>query len=685
MREAYYCCPGTELLELDCLEMDATLQYLVNKFAPGGEVKLVNSKNKQLKCTVEKENNIIRARGLGKFIKALKNNYFYITPGEGGTFYLSTTNLCLPAFPLETDSHPRIHFPGAGERQSLLQSLPGKVTGKIDHYYLHRQGLNFALSPGFDTLLSLNVVRNVEPYDYQIRTVFHVLQHMRGRALLCDEVGLGKTVEAGLIMMEYIMRGLAKKILILTPSSLIQQWQEEMRGKFNLDFITADGPEFKKAGNGWRQFDRVIASVDKAKRKGTAELVCGEEYDLVIVDEVHHLKNRKTQGWQLVNRLKKRYILLLTATPVENDLEELFNLITLLSPGQLDTAKNFRRRYISKDDRLKPTNVSDLKGFLKDVMIRNRRSETNSILTRRHAETVEVELTPPERELYEMVTGLVRSQFHRKGNKGMNRLVLKILQREAGSSSRAVIPTLERLAENSDLPAGLREALRETAAGAGVIRDNAKARVLLELLSRLPGKVIVFTGFQHTRVYLTELLERAGFEVVTFHGGMRRAEKERAIRDFAGPARVLVSTESGGEGRNLQFCNIMVNYDLPWNPMRIEQRIGRIHRLGQKRDVYIYNLSARDTIEAGILELLDAKLNMFQLVVGELDMILGNLRKKQDFEDLLLDIWAGYRDEEERSRRLEELGEELVRAREHYQQVKELDERLLGELLPDAE
>ena len=119
--------------------------------------------------------------------------------------------------------------------------------------------------------------------------------------------------------------------------------------------------------------------------------------------------------------------------------------------------------------------------------------------------------------------------------------------------------------------------------------------------------------------------------------------------------------------------------------MRIEQRIGRIHRVGQTRDVYIYNLSARDTIEASILELLDAKLNMFRLVVGELDMILGNLKQKQDFEDLLLEIWAGSKKEEDCLRRMQDLGEELVQAREHYRQVKEVDERLLGELVPDVE
>jgi len=146
---------------------------------------------------------------------------------------------------------------------------------------------------------------------------------------------------------------------------------------------------------------------------------------------------------------------------------------------------------------------------------------------------------------------------------------------------------------------------------------------------------------------------------------------------------VLVSTETGSEGRNLQFCNVMINYDLPWNPMRIEQRIGRIHRLGQEKDVFIYNLSAAGTVEAHILELLDAKINMFQLVVGELDMILGNLQEKRDFEDIIMDIWANAADEGSLKAGLDDLGERLTAAKKHYLAVKEIDDELLGELIPE--
>jgi len=163
---------------------------------------------------------------------------------------------------------------------------------------------------------------------------------------------------------------------------------------------------------------------------------------------------------------------------------------------------------------------------------------------------------------------------------------------------------------------------------------------------------------------------------VNFHGGMTRAQKEHVIIQFREGTRVLVSTESGGEGRNLQFCHRMVNFDIPWNPMRI---IGRIHRIGQQHEVNIYNLTAQGTMEEHILRILDAKINLFQLVVGELDMILGSLDNQREFEDILMDIWIQAKDEDELIRGVDALGDELLAAKTHYQKVREVDDRLLSE------
>ncbi len=563
----------------------------------------------------------------------------------------------------------------------------GAVSPAAD-LYLHRQALGLLLSPGFDTLLSVQAARDIQLLDYQLATVRHVLKHLRGRALLCDEVGLGKTIEAGLIMMEYLLRGLVRRVLVLTPPSLVEQWRQEMQAKFNLDFITYDAPLFKSTPRPWTVFPYIIASLDTSKREPHRSMVLEPAYDLVIVDEAHHLKNKTTQAYQLVSQLKKKYVLFLTATPVENDLEELFNLITLLQPGQLETASSFKRKYITRGDPLKPKNTEELKRLVREVMVRNRRSETGVITARRHAEVVEVTLSPEEAAFYRRLTSFVRGHYTPEAAKlsgGVNQFILKTLQREVGSSIEAVLPTLEKMAASEENPPSLRRLLKTLADQAGEVPRRAKAEALVRLLKKIPAKAVVFTCFRETLHFLAALLEREGFSVARLHGGMRRAEKEAQVQAFAGGARVLVSTETGSEGRNLQFCNVLVNYDLPWNPMRIEQRIGRLHRLGQTKDVYIYNLSAAGTVEAYILDLLDAKINMFQLVVGELDMILGNLREKKNFEDIVMDIWAGAADEAALQAGLAELGEKLAAAKKHYLAVKELDDRLLGELLPEKD
>ncbi|MZP42904.1 DEAD/DEAH box helicase family protein [Heliobacterium gestii] len=563
------------------------------------------------------------------------------------------------------------------------------ITGRgasADDLYLRRQALLFSLHPGFDTLLSLTAVRDMAPFDYQIRTVRHVLANLRGRALLCDEVGMGKTVEAGLIALEYMLRGLARRVLILAPPSLVSQWREEMQAKFNLDFITYDDPAFKAHDAPWTFFPRIIASIDTAKRESHRQQIGAVAFDLVICDEAHHLKNRRTQAYQLVSQLQKKYILLLTATPVENDLEELFNLITLLLPGQLETAAAFKKKYITRGDALKPKNTEELKTLVREVMVRNRRSETGVILSRRYAETIRLQLSPEEMAFYRRLTHFVRGFFTGGQDKlqgGASLLTLKVLQREIGSSIEALLPTLAKMAEQPAYAPEMRRLFAALQEQAKTVPRRAKADALVQLLKGLNDKVIVFTGFSETHRYLVRRLTEAGFTVAQLHGGMKRLEKEEQVRHFAEEAQVLLSTETGSEGRNLQFCRCLVNYDLPWNPMQIEQRIGRIHRIGQERDVHIYNLSAQDTLESHMLELLDAKINMFQLVVGELDMILGNLKENQGFEDMVLNAWLQSADEREMETQMVKVGDQLLDAKNHYLAVKAVDERLLGELMPD--
>ena len=203
---------------------------------------------------------------------------------------------------------------------------------------------------------------------------------------------------------------------------------------------------------------------------------------------------------------------------------------------------------------------------------------------------------------------------------------------------------------------------------------------LLELLGGTPEKAIVFTAFRATLESILAALQARGISATAFHGGMSLKEKAASLERFEREARVLVSSEAGSEGRNLQFCNTVVNYDLPWNPQRIEQRIGRVSRIGQARDVYVFNLAAPQTLEGHLLELLDAKIHMFELVIGEMDMILGNLSDERDFEEILMAMWTEAGSGETFRKRLDEMGETLLEAKRGYLRAKQVDDTLFGEV-----
>ncbi|RRR66079.1 MAG: DEAD/DEAH box helicase [Candidatus Viridilinea halotolerans] len=550
-------------------------------------------------------------------------------------------------------------------------------------FRLSLQAAQLAIVAGFDELLSTPLLREVELFEHQLRTARTVLRRMRGRALLCDEVGLGKTVEAGMITLELVARGLARRTLILTPPSLVEQWQGELRRKFGLASIAYDDPTFREQGAAaWGQHERIVASYHTAKREPHRSAILAHEWDLVIIDEAHHLRNRATLLWQFAAELRKKYMLLLTATPVQNNLEELFNLVTLLQPGLLRTARVFQKQFVDRRDKLAPRNVAQLHDLLAEVMVRNRRSTVGMKLTRRIARTESVPLSAEEQRLYLGVSSFVRHHLRSGSSRGrgpLNRMTLLTLQRALGSAGPAAAPMLERLALDTRLAADERATLGELAATARNLTSQAKVERLFALLRTFPDKLVIFTQFRETQALLERHLRAANEEVVLFHGGLTRVQKEESISAFRGPARLLLTTDAGSEGRNLQFCHGIVNFDLPWNPMRIEQRIGRLSRIGQTRDVHVFNLVAADTLEAAILHLLDAKIAMFELVVGEVDMILGNLDDEQEFEDLVADTWAQASDEQAFQAALDHLGERLIAARGAYLRQRAHDDALFGE------
>lgn len=561
----------------------------------------------------------------------------------------------------------------------IVSELEEGAYAPLEAYQLSRWAHTVALTPGFEELISLASLREVIPYEHQLAAVKTVLNRMRGRALLADEVGLGKTVEAGIILSELLRRRLVRRVLVLVPPGLVTQWQEELRRKFYLDFVTHDAEPFRQEGpEAWTRFERVVASFHTAKRPEHARVILRVPYDLVIVDEAHHLRNARTVLWQFVNGLRRTYLLLLTATPVQNDLEELFNLVTLLQPGQLKTLKAFRRDHVARGDRRQPQDPEGLRRLLSEVMVRNRRATTPVALTRRVARTLLVEPTAVERELYVGLSDFLREHYRR--GSGITRMMVQTLQMELGSSPHAAALTLERLLAQQGQPS-VGEALRRFLDQARSLVEDAKSRALLGLLRSWSDKLLIFTRFRATQEHLARLLRETGEPCALYHGGLPRREKEEVVRAFEGPCRILISTEAGGEGRNLQFAHGLVNYDLPWNPMRIEQRIGRLSRVGQTRDVYVFNLVAPGTIEETLLEILDAKINMFELVIGEIDMILGQLATGQEFEELITDLWLASEDREAFRGKMESLGEELLRAKQAYLGIRELDDRIFGDTL----
>jgi SNF2 family DNA or RNA helicase len=518
--------------------------------------------------------------------------------------------------------------------------------------------------PGFDTILSHSRL-SFSPFDYQLATMQTVLRRMRGRAILADEVGLGKTIEAGLVLSELRMRGLAERALVITPAGLVDQWREELERKFALPTTIA-------ARGGWEDGDDrpvVLASLAAARRDPLRSAVLDQRWDAVIVDEAHRLRNPTSASGKLARALRTRYLLLLTATPVENRLQDLYELVNLVAPGLLGTTAQFRRTHGTADTEVGALrNVATLRERTRQIMVRHRRSEVAVLLPQRLAETVLVTPCADEQAVYTELTTRIREEA--RDAAPSRRLALRSLTRLAGSSPAAAAPTLDKIGW-PDL--------------AGRARAVRRPRKVDELLSRLRThvgrgeKVLVFTAFRHTLDALVVEVASAGIPAAVYHGSLSRREKDAVVAAFAGDVPVLLSTESAGEGRNLQFCHVMINMDLPWNPMQIEQRLGRLHRVGQQHDVLLANLVSRGTIEQHILHVLETKINLFELVVGELDMILGRVADDFDFESSVFTAYVTADDDAAFTASLHDLGAELARARTEYLHTRGAIDQLVGE------
>jgi SNF2 family DNA or RNA helicase len=624
---------------------------------------------------------------------------------------------------------------------------------------------------------------------HQVGVAHKVLSSIRSGSLLADEVGLGKTIEAGMILKEYLCRKQIKKILILTPASLTTQWRDELKSKFDEGFVIYDQETRKnlerRHENIWKAYDKVICSIDTAKQQRYRKDIVTVNWDIIIVDEAHKLKNRKTENYKLLEDLPKNRVFFLTATPLQNKLEELYNLISLIDEKLLGTYDSFSMRFVDDTKGLVPNNFDDLKQRLQKVMIRNRRKDVFGVrFTQRFGETIPFELTPEERRLYDEVTKYVKQEYLKamEQNKAGRGFLLIIMQRMVCSSSFAIRDSLGRriqrlvkiskeydivpkqpsltsishpyfealgvnhTATKDEIKAAYRtlakeyhpdisplpkdvaeekfkeiseayetltddnkrkrlieehedadisdiaknftllqmelEKLNQLYELASKITKNSKGEKLIEALEALKReepneKVLIYTEFRSTQRYLYELLTSKGYEVAIFNGSMSVEEKDEAVKQWRENKQIMVSTECGGEGRNFQFCHIMFNYDLPWNPMRVEQRIGRIHRIGQEKNVKIFNFSTKETIEEYVLELLETKIQLFKEVIGELDLILGDIVEDANLERVIMEILVKAKTSQELKENFEELGRKIQIAREEFKKgLKDLDERV---------
>lgn len=506
----------------------------------------------------------------------------------------------------------------------------------------------------------------LEHHDYQVRAALRAMGALRGRALLCDEVGLGKTIEAGLVLKELMVRGMVRRFLVITMPSLVDQWREELRERFKIN--TASTNDLKPGETSfWKDQPGIVSSLHTLKSPQRLEIAEQVKWDLVIVDEAHHLRNRTSAAWGAINRLTRQFMLLLTATPIQNSLEDLYNLVTLLKPGQLPAPAEFRRRFVDKEN---PRRVNDAKGLrdlLRAVMIRNTRANAQIDLPARHAETVLFEADEIERKFWVEWENELRRNIAKLPRVEAAMRTRTMLQ-AAGSSPAAWRDVMTRSDDLFNPAVWLNDSVSE--------RSWEKKWRPLILLAKQHGGVVVFTQFRRTQQALADALGSEKVSVFVIDGSVPAAKRTELVNAFHEKGGALILTRSGSEGRNLQFSHQVVNFDLPWNPMEIEQRIGRLHRMGQRHPVRIFNFVRAGSLQEQLLDLLQEKLNLFELVVGETGLVLGDRYSGDEFSEAILEAWKS--GESGLETYFQKLGEELVAARSRYQEIQETDQTLFA-------
>lgn len=648
----------------------------------------------------------------------------------------------------------------------------------------------------YDELVSLSSAR-IELLPHQVFVADRVIRDYPHRFLLADEVGLGKTIEAGLILKELRARGSAKRVLIVVPAGLVSQWVDELNKKFNDAFTRIDSTNIAahvslcggRVEQVWQTYPSIVTSLHMLRTNEVyIEALADQEWDLIIFDEAHHLRRhlerrrsgargdqderRVTAAYRMAQRLQQRTtsLLLLTATPLQLHTFELYSLIELLDPALFADFADFERyrtqvprlnriarqidRYIELGEPERQALASSLSDLLREhgrgdasrvpvllaqlenaelrsglqdqvadlhrltrVLLRNRKREVFDDLQPRSARILRVEFSPPEHAAYHAVSEYLQHWYNlalEQNDQALGFLMVtyrKILTSSSyalGQSFRKRIARLSQIRRGGRLRQRIEqgaidpdemeelddlverygdsvisadpalidieiEQLNGLCAMLGQINVDTKAHQLLNALASLLSdpreKVLIFTQFKETLFYLKILLEPT-YRVTVFYGRMEAAEKDQAVDDFRESKQIMIATEAAGEGRNLQFCHVMFNYDLPWNPMKIEQRIGRLDRIGQRSPVQIFNFSIAGTIEERVLQVLHERINIFESTIGALDPILESIE-----DDVRIVVFGTSGDTEQRFQHFEQ------RIAEREYEIHQMEERLSDFLL----
>ncbi|HEX6777795.1 MAG TPA: SNF2-related protein, partial [Ktedonobacterales bacterium] len=549
------------------------------------------------------------------------------------------------------------------ENHPVLNRLRLPTTAPLKLLLLRAEGERLALDRGFaDGLIALDAL-SIDTYTHQHNAVLRMLREMRGNGIFADEVGLGKTIEAGMVLKELLVRGLARSVLILVRPGTTDQWQQEMSEKINEHFTVYD------TKRKWKPSDRIIVSMDTARQPKRREFFTGRTFDLVIVDEAHRLYKKSGEHnttWHLVNALQRKYLLLLTATPIRAHLGELFSLVTLVRPGQFRSREEFLQRYMDQRAPDKLGRRQELKSLLAEVMIRNRRRDSTIRFPQKREVIHEpIPMQEAERRCYRLVEHAIRLDCageHRSNTWDRISTYRPILQ-AACLGRQAVRDFLESRQTLREQPHW--QQVLEAARQPGI---DSKELFLRDLIYQMNDRVIVYVEHPATaqRLHSLLLLSNPPIEVALY---LQERDRREALKQFRqGQRCVLLAGRPVEESLNLQFCHTLINYDVPWEPSRLEQRTGRVHRLGQLHDVSIHSLVSKDTYAEQLLRLYRQYLRLFELEVGELGMVLDEMDETFNFERELWELWLKYPDPTAQAGALAQIGNKLAQARVDFEQ-----------------